>query len=263
MSAERWPRAVLWGLMLLLAVPVLATLLYSLSTVWGATVLPQGLTGHWYQQVWSEPRFLAAFGHSLLVAGASLLLATLLVVPAGFVIFYYFPGLDRWMNGLILLQFALPPVVSSVGLLQLYADGPLPLVGTPWVLLGCYTTLVLPFLYRALADSLRGIGLHDLMDAAHLLGASTPAAFWHVVLPNLRQGLLGALFLSLALLFGEFVFANLLVGNNFETLNVYLYSVRKTSGHYTSAVVISYFVFTLVATWLATHLSHNNLTKTA
>lgn len=257
MAAERWSRAVLWGLMLLLALPVLATLLYSLSTVWGATILPDGLTPAWYQQVWTDPRFLAAFGHSLLMATGTLVLATLLVVPAALVIFYYFPGLDRWMNGVMLLQFAVPPVVSSVGLLQLYADGPLPLVGTPWLLAGCYATLVLPFLYRALADSLRGLSLHDLMDAAHLLGASTPAAFWWVVLPSLRQGLLSALFLSLALLFGEFVFANLLVGNNFETLNVYLYSVRKSSGHFTSAVVISYFAFTLAVTWLATRLSRN------
>ena len=35
------------------------------------------------------------------------------------------------MNVLILLPFAVPPIVSSVGLLQLYASGPLEMIGTP------------------------------------------------------------------------------------------------------------------------------------
>lgn len=48
------------------------------------------------------------------------------------------------MNLLILLPFAVPPVVSSVGLLQIYADGPLPIIGTPWILIGTWFTVVLP-----------------------------------------------------------------------------------------------------------------------
>jgi putative spermidine/putrescine transport system permease protein len=159
------------------------------------------------------------------------------------------------MNLLILLPFAVPPVVSSVGLLQLYADGPIPIVGTPWVLIGTYFTIALPFMYRALANSLQGINLRDLMDAAHLLGASTPRAFVSIVLPNIRKGLLASLFLSFSFLLGEFVFANILVGTRFETLQVYLYNMRQTSGHFTSALVMSYFFFTLLLTWLATRFS--------
>ncbi len=254
MRASTYHRTVVASLVILLGIPILATLLYSLSQRWGATVLPDGLTFDWYLALLREPRFLVAFGHSLLVSVATLVLATVLIVPAAFVVFYYFPQLDRWMNLLILLQFAVPPVVSSVGLLQLYADGPLPLVGTPWVLVGCYFTIVLPFIYRALASSLQGLNVRDLMDAAHLLGASTPQAFLRVVLPNLRKALMAALFLSFSFLLGEFVFANMLVGGRFETLNVYLYTMRSTSGHFTSAVVMTYFLFTLVVTWIATRL---------
>jgi putative spermidine/putrescine transport system permease protein len=139
--------------------------------------------------------------------------------------------------------------------LQIYADGPLPLIGTPWVLIGCYFTIALPFMYRALANGLQGLNVRDLMDAAHLLGASTFSAFLRVILPNIRKGLMASLFLSFSFLLGEFVFANMLVGNRYETLSVYLYSMRSTSGHFTSAVVMSYFMFTLGVTWIATRLS--------
>jgi putative spermidine/putrescine transport system permease protein len=255
MRGNLYHRCVVGALIALLSVPVLATLLYSFSQHWGATILPDGLTLNWYIKLWQDSRFLAAFGHSLLIAVATLILSTLIVVPATFVVFYYFPQLDRWMNIVILLQFAVPPVVSSVGLLQIYADGPVPIIGTPWVLIGCYFTIVLPFMYRALTNGLHGLNVRDLMDAAHLLGASSPVAFVRVVLPNIRKGLMASLFLSFSFLLGEFVFANMLVGNRYETLNVYLYTMRQTSGHFTSAIVMSYFIFTLGVTWIATRLS--------
>ncbi len=254
MRADLYHRVVVAVLMALLGLPVAATLLYSLSTRWGATILPDGLTFSWYVQLWQDPRFLSAFGHSLAVCLGTLLLGTLLIVPAAFIVFYRFPALDKWMNLLILVPFAVPPVVSSVGLLQLYADGPLTLVGSPWILLGCYFTVALPFMYRALANTLGAMNLRDLMDAAHLLGASTTRAFLLVVLPNLKKALMASLFLSFSFLLGEFVFANILVGTRYETLQVYLYNVRQTSGHFTSAVVLSYFAFTLALTWLAARL---------
>ncbi|HZX17783.1 MAG TPA: ABC transporter permease subunit [Pseudomonas sp.] len=246
---------VVYSLLLILLLPLLGTLLYSFSTSWSASVLPSGLTFKWYLALWSDARFLAAFGRSLLVCLAALALSLVLILPLLFVVSYHFPKLDAVMNVLILLPFAIPPVVSSVGLMQLFAGGPLPILGTPWILIGCYFTIALPFMYRAISNNLQAINLRDLMDAAHLLGASTWRAAFMVVLPNLRKGLMVSVFLSFSFLFGEFVFANLLVGSRYETLQVYLYNMRNDSGHFTSALVISYFMFVLLMTWAANRLN--------
>ena len=246
---------VVFALMLILLMPLLGTLLYSLSTSWSATILPSGLTFKWYLALWTDARFLSAFGRSLLVCFAALALSLVLILPLLFVVSYHFPRLDAVMNVLILLPFAIPPVVSSVGLMQLFAGGPLPILGTPWILIGCYFTIALPFMYRAISNNLQAINLRDLMDAAHLLGASTWRAAFMVVLPNLRKGLMVSVFLSFSFLFGEFVFANLLVGSRYETLQVYLYNMRNDSGHFTSALVISYFMFVLLMTWAANRLN--------
>ena len=135
--AALYHRVVVWLLFLILLLPLAATLLYSLSTSWSATILPSGLTFKWYVALWSDTRFLTAFGQSLLVCFAALLLSVLLILPLLFVVHYHFPKLDGLMNVLILLPFAVPPVVSSVGLLQVYGSGPLAMVGTPWILIGC------------------------------------------------------------------------------------------------------------------------------
>ncbi|WP_315905023.1 ABC transporter permease [Vibrio fluvialis] len=247
-------KTVVYGIVGIMLVPIIATLVYSLSSRWGATILPDGFTVDWYLKLLSDARFIEAFGRSLLVCVAALALSTLLILPAIFVVFYYFPKLDRVMNLLILLPFAVPPVVSSVGLLQLYADSSVPIVGTPWILIGTYFTIALPFMYRALANSFSAINLRDLMDAAHLLGASTTQAFLQIVLPNVRKGLMASLFLSFSFLLGEFVFANILVGTRYETLQIYLYNMRQTSGHFTSALVMTYFLFIFFCTWLASRL---------
>ena len=253
--ARLYHRLVVWLLFLILLLPLAGTLLYSLATSWSASILPSGLTFQWYLALWSDPRFLQAFGQSLIVCVGALVLAVVLVLPLLFVVHYHFPRLDALMNILILLPFAVPPVVSSVGLLNLYGSGPLAMVGTPWILIGCYFTVALPFMYRAITNNLQAINLRDLMDAAQLLGASTWQAALLVVLPNLRKGLMVALLLSFSFLFGEFVFANLLVGTRYETLQVYLNNMRNSSGHFNSALVISYFFFVLVLTWVANRLN--------
>ena len=248
-------RIVVWLLFLILLLPLAGTLLYSLATSWSASILPSGLTFKWYLQLWGDPRFLQAFGQSLVVCVGALVLSVLLILPLLFAVHYHFPRLDALMNVLILLPFAVPPVVSSVGLLNLYGSGPLAMVGTPWILIGCYFTVALPFMYRAITNNLQAINLRDLMDAAQLLGASTFQAAFLVVLPNLRKGLMIALLLSFSFLFGEFVFANLLVGTRYETLQVYLNNMRNSSGHFSSALVISYFFFVLLLTWGANRLN--------
>ncbi len=254
-SSMLYHKTIVYGICGLLVVPILATFIYSLSTQWGATILPDGFTFHWYVDLLSDARFLQAFGRSLFICLSALALATILVLPTIFVVFYYFPKLDKLMNVLILLPFAVPPVVSSVGLLQIYADSSVSIVGTPWILIGTYFAIALPFMYRAISNNLIAINLKDLIDAAHLLGASTTKAFLLIILPNLKKGLMASLFVSFSFLLGEFVFANILVGTRYETLQVYLYNMRQTSGHFTSALVMTYFLFIFVCTWLASHLS--------
>ncbi|MEW5290970.1 ABC transporter permease [Erwinia papayae] len=248
-------RVIIWLVLLILALPLVATLLYALATEWGATILPDGFTLKWMAQLWQDPRFLLALWHSLLICFGALLFSLVLVLPVMFVIAYYFPKLDVVMNVLILLPFAIPPVVSSVGLLQLYSAPPLMLTGSPWILIGCYFTIAQPFIWRAISNNMQAINIRELIDAAHLLGATTGQAALMVVLPNLRKGALIAVLLSFSFLIGEFVFANLLVGTNYETLQVYLYNVRNASGHFSSALVISYFFVVLLVTWLANALN--------
>lgn len=219
-----------------LCLPILASLIYSLSGAWGASILPDSFSLEWYTRIMQDIRF----GHALLrttaLCAASLLLGCLAGIPATFVCFYYYPRWSKALEALTLVPFIIPPVVSSVGLLHIYAASPL--MGSGWLLLGLYACMVMPFIHRAVSNCLYQLQVRELMDAARLLGADSLTAFSRIILPNIRHCLPGALCLALAALLGEFVFASMLAAR-FETLQVYLFNSRHVSGHLSSALLIT------------------------
>lgn len=150
------------------------------------------------------------------------------------------------------MPFAVPGVVSCVGLLQLYAES---LVGSAFILIFVYLICVLPFIYRALDNALNPLNLRELMDSNVMLVGVFFKAIFKLILPNIKNGILVAIFLSFSFLVGDFLFANLLVGSSYETLQVYLYHIRGKSGHYASAFVFFYFFLIFLATFIASIFS--------
>jgi thiamine transport system permease protein len=73
-----------------------------------------------------------------------------------------------------------------------------------WVLVPIAHTLVaLPFVIRSLLPALRGLP-RQLMEAAHVLGASPARAFWHVELPIVSRALLVGAVFAFSVSLGEF-----------------------------------------------------------
>lgn len=58
----RFHKTVVYSIVGIMLIPILATFVYSLSSRWGATVLPDGFTFDWYVKLLTDPRFLQAFG---------------------------------------------------------------------------------------------------------------------------------------------------------------------------------------------------------
>jgi len=233
---------------LLLLLPVLAVAVSALATDWYSGLVPSGLTLKWFAAVLSEPAFQSALGRSLFIAAGSVVLQVLVTVPAILAAHCYLPWLDRWMERLMVLPYALPQVVLVVGLLGIYANDPLVLIGTPWILLLGYLPLAFPLLYLPLKNNLRALQVHELLDAGHLVGAGDLVIARRVILPCVAPGLAVGLSMVFALSFAEFVFANMLVGGNFQTLAIYLFGQRQKIGQVTAVIVVIYFA----AMWLST-----------
>lgn len=227
------------AVLLYLLVPLLGTLIYSFSTQWHKTILPEGLTLHWYAELFGDLAFLKAMGRSLILSFGATALSLVIMVPAIFSIVVYAPKLEKFIQALIVLTYAMPGVIIAVGLIRAYSNSGISMV---LVTVGAYFVGILPYMYQGTRNSLRNIHAVSLMEAAEILGASQLTAFWTIILPNIMSGILVSALLSFSILFGEFVLVNLLIGGSFETVQVYLFKKLNESGHIASAIVVCYFI---------------------
>lgn len=249
-----------WVLIALVAafqlLPILAVALNAFATDWAGTVLPEGLTLNHLRTITSDPRFIQSIYNSLLVSVGSLILTPLIVVPAVLIAHCYFPVLDRWMAVLVILPFAVPGIVLALGLLRIYSGNyGIVLTGTPWVLIFGYMPVAAPLYYVPIKNNLRSLRLTELFEAGRLLGATDFSIFTRVVVPCIKQGLIIGLVMNFTLAISDFVYANLLVGGHFPTLQIFMGVLNGGSGRKLSVLITTYFLVifasTAIVVWAA------------
>ncbi len=106
--------SVLLCLLLFLLLPILVSLVYSLSTAW-LDLLPDGFTLQAWTGLGQSERFWAALGRSVLLSFSAVLLLTVLLVPTLFAIRMYYPRLAGVLELLTLWPFVFPGVLLAVG----------------------------------------------------------------------------------------------------------------------------------------------------
>lgn len=248
-------------ILILLSVPVAGTMLYSISSSWGATILPDGFTGKWFAALVTDSRFIASLERSLAIGVISLILSMVIVIPSIIIAAYYFPKILKVIEFLSLIPFMVPAVVLAVGLLKVYSGLNFNILGVPVIIIGAYFSVAFPFLYRGIKNSLDALHLKSLVETVNILGGTNFQAFRYVILPNLKKGIMSSGILSLAIFLGEFMYANLLIGGRFETLQVYLYNMKGKSGHFTSAMVTLFFLFIFAVTFVAVNIEKISKSK--
>src|SRR5699024_7050096 len=211
--------------------------------------------------LFQDTRFLEALSRSIFVIASSVLISLVVMLLAMFVVVIYFPSKEKYLKLVSMIPYGVPAIVSAIGLLNVYSSSSISIVGTPWILIGSYAIIIMPFVYQGIRNSLYTVNAVELIHAAELLGATKIKAVISVVLPNIMKGILAAALLSIAMLFGEFALANLLVGGQYETLQIYLYQKFSKNGHLTSAIVISYYIIIMVVTGLLIQFQQPGIKK--
>jgi putative spermidine/putrescine transport system permease protein len=235
--------------MLLQVLPVVAVALNGIATEWAGSVLPTGYTWRWITTTFADPRFSAAITNSLVVSVSSLAISVCVSVPAIIAGHCYLPALDRWLAALVIVPYAVPGIVLAVGLLRLYAGNyGLVLTGTPWILVFGYVPLGASFFYVPIKNNLRALPVAEFLDAGRILGASDFSVIRRVVLPAVMPGLVVGMVMNFALAISEFVYANLLVGGFYPTLQILMNVMSSGSGHLLSVLIAAYFVIVWAAT---------------
>jgi putative spermidine/putrescine transport system permease protein len=196
-----------------LALPIVLLVVGSAGEIWLNTLLPHGLTGRWYLEVWSDGSFRRAFLVSLEVAAATCVVTALLGLPLANTIYSAGSrGVRAAARLIALLPIAVPPLVLGFGFVLVFSSDALPYLGSLWVLVAAHVVLTLPYIVQTLVSDMRHLRLGVLLQAAESLGASGPRRFLDIVLPSLRHSLGSGLVTVAALSIGEFQLSNLVAG---------------------------------------------------
>src|SRR6202162_3908508 len=156
------------------------------------------------------PDLLGAIRDSLGLSAITSVTMLVLLVPTMIWVRLRLPRLNRTIEFLCLLPLTIPAIVLVVGLSPVYLWMANNFSDSILTLAFAYVVLVLPYTYRALDAGLSAINVKTLSEAARSLGAGWVTVIFRVIAPNMSGALLNACLLSVALVLGEFTFANIL-----------------------------------------------------
>jgi putative spermidine/putrescine transport system permease protein len=210
--------------------PLYATFDFSLR------MLKDRLSLESYKAVFQDPEFYTNFGYSLLWSVLTVTICLLLFTWTAYWMHLRMPNWRPYVEFVTLLPFVVPAVVLIFGLIRLYS--PLGLLGTPALLIGSYLVMSMPYMFRSVDAGLRAIDVRTLTEAAQCLGANRSNILFQIIFPNLRVSLLNGIFLTFAIVIGEYTVASLL---GWPSFGVYIrYSVAMKAYEPAALSLISF-----------------------
>src|SRR5579859_1956789 len=170
-----------------------------------------------WQNIATTPDLATAIIASLELAVITSVMMLVLLLPTMVWVRLRLQRINRVVEFICLLPLSVPAIALVVGLKPIYIWISLNFTDSILALAFAYLLLVLPDSYRALDAGLAAIDLKTLTEAARSLGAGWGTVMWRIVVPNMPTAILNASLLSVALVLGEYTFANLM---NYENLQV-------------------------------------------
>jgi putative spermidine/putrescine transport system permease protein len=211
-------------------IPLYATFDFSLRMLKGR------LSFAAYREVFNDPSFYSNFGYSMLWSLFTVSICLLLFTWTAYWMHLRMPNWRPYVEFITLLPFVVPAVVLIFGLIRIYSQ--FGLLGTPSILIATYVVMSMPYMFRSIDFGLRAIDVRTLTEAAQCLGASRSAILFQIIFPNLRVSLLNGIFLTFAIVIGEYTVASLL---GWPSFGVYIrYSVAMKAYEPAALSLISF-----------------------
>ncbi len=229
---DRFLRLNAWLIFAFFYIPIFVLVIFSFNgssrvTVWG------GFSTRWYPAVFENQQILSALKNSLIVAGISTVVSTILGTSVAIAIDRYrFKG-RKALDGAIYLPVIIPDVTMAVMMLAFFAQV-FRLIDSfgPRFQLGIYTIAIshIAFNISFVAVVVKArLGQLDpsLEEAARDLYASGWLAFRRVTLPLILPGVLAGALLALALSLDDVVISGFVNGSGGTTLPVYVFGAIR------------------------------------
>lgn len=207
-------------------------------------VPPSEYSLRWYVEFIGSAKWIGALGISSAIAVIVAIATTVISLFAALAVEKSKPANRAMFEILVLLPLIFPHAAMAIALRAANSD--LQINATFIGVMMAHIILCGPFSYRPIAVNLRKLD-PALREAAMSLGAGPVYTLRRVVLPHLRPGIVTSLWFSFIISFDEVNVTLFLVGTQFSTLPVQIYSHLADSADPIVASISTFLIFVTIA----------------
>lgn len=244
-----WDGLILFLVAAFLVLPLALTFFYSVFTEW-MDILPTGFTLSFYAGIFSDGAFINSLLRSIVISIIPVVLCTVSILLVLYVMTLYAPKLEKYVEILCNIPYAIQGVILAAGIISLYSGKPGILSNRIFLLVGAYCVIILPYVFRGLKNMINALNVRCVIEAAQVLGCSKLHAFFTIIIPQMKRGIISTMMLAFTMIFADFVVVNMIAGSAFRTAGIYLYQTMSKSGQTSSAIIVILFITTLLISTL-------------
>jgi putative spermidine/putrescine transport system permease protein len=206
-----------WLTVAILLVPMVTSLLVSLTPSEYISLPSDSISLRWYRQFFSEAMWTSALGTTLIVAVFTMTISFPLGLLAAVAFTRYHLRWRAVASTAIMLPLFVPSVVLGIGSLSFHRA--IGIWGTPLSLAVAHSLWAIPLVFVVLKSTLSGVD-RSVEEAAAGLGANPLLVFWEVTLPLIAPGVFVGLLFAFVISVNEFVMSLFLSTPRMRTLPV-------------------------------------------
>lgn len=246
--------------LLMATLPVFIIIIMSFSDNVLLDFPPKGLSLMWYSEAFTvlygdgQNSVMSAYGtvkKSILISFITMVTTIIACVPLSYAMLRSRSHWRYISELLFTIPLVFPLVVLGVAYLlmvEAFSQQSGIDIGI-WRIAIPHITLALPFVLRNCLSAMNGIN-NDIELAAISLGASPLRAFWDIVIPLMRPGIIAGLIFAFIISFNEFTVTFFMYTMDIQTLPIWMFSRTASSLDPTilaiSSIVIAIDVFLIV-----------------
>lgn len=207
-----------------LFLPIIVLVIFSFNSS-SQNIIFTGFSLEWYTKLFENSELVDAFLNTLLIAGLSTIISTIIGTTAAIGIKkYHFFG-KPLIDKLLYIPIVIPEIVIGIALLAFFSLAHVEL--GIWSILVAHISFSIPFVITSVRSVLYALP-PDYEEAAADLGAGNWKTFWHVTLPLIKPGIISGALLAFTLSLDDVVVSFFTAGPGTNTLPLYIYSIIKT-----------------------------------
>ena len=212
------------GLMLIfLYAPILVLMVFSFN---GSKSMARwtGFSFKWYEALMHDSTIMNALIVTLSVAVISALVATFIGTFAAIGIHSMKKRPRAVVENISRLPMVNPDLVTGISFMMLFAA--MSIKGSYTRMLIAHITFNIPYVILSVGPKLRQMD-RNLIDAAQDLGCTWMQAFWRVVIPEIRPGIVSGALTAFTMSVDDFIISYFTAGTSSSTLAMTIYGMTK------------------------------------